>query len=299
MKLSIFTPTYNRAEELVRCFISINKQPLNLLDQTEWIVINDGSTDSTCELIHGLMRNSNVLIRYISQENAGKQAAWNNAVNHARGEFFLGLDSDDELEENALLTIFDDLNKLRRKKKNIAIRYLAEKKDSEGALKVGSSLSKDLIEGSWFDEFSNPNINGERIDLFKTAVLKSYFFPVEKNIKYIPEYWFFCSVSHDGFLFCYSPKVVRIIHDTAKVNRLSHDNFNKNALGHYIAKGKMLSTIPFICFIKNPKEYIKTIVRYTQASKITKNKIDSSLPVFHKCLCLLLSIFFTVGGRFE
>jgi glycosyltransferase involved in cell wall biosynthesis len=96
---TVFTPTYNRAATLHRPCESLRRQTLK---DFEWLVIDDGSTDNTREMVKGWQQEADFPIRYVWQENAGKAAAWNRALGLARGEFFVCLDSDDECVPQAL-----------------------------------------------------------------------------------------------------------------------------------------------------------------------------------------------------
>src|SRR5215472_6221715 len=100
MKFTVFTPTYNRAHTLARVYES-------LLDQTydnfEWLVIDDGSTDTTCNLIAHFQKCAKFPVVYKRlYRNRGKHIAHNKALKHARGEFLLVADSDDWIVPNAL-----------------------------------------------------------------------------------------------------------------------------------------------------------------------------------------------------
>ncbi|MBN1657065.1 MAG: glycosyltransferase [Anaerolineae bacterium] len=89
--VSVVIPTYNRADLICETIDSV-------LDQTvsgvEVIVIDDGSTDSTCELLN---KRYGGRIRYLYQPNHGRAAARNRGVALSRGEYLLFLDSDDML----------------------------------------------------------------------------------------------------------------------------------------------------------------------------------------------------------
>lgn len=87
---SIIIPTYNRAHILPRTIASVLAQTF-----TNWecIIIDDGSTDSTQDL---MLSYTDSRIRYIYQENAERSAARNNGIRNARGMYICFLDSDDE-----------------------------------------------------------------------------------------------------------------------------------------------------------------------------------------------------------
>jgi glycosyltransferase involved in cell wall biosynthesis len=96
---TVFTPTYNRAHTLRRVFDSLCAQTFR---DFEWLVVDDGSTDNTRELIDSWAGKADFPVRYFRQENSGKHIAHNFAVQAARGEFFIILDSDDALDTRAL-----------------------------------------------------------------------------------------------------------------------------------------------------------------------------------------------------
>jgi glycosyltransferase involved in cell wall biosynthesis len=90
-KASIIMPTYNRAYIIQTAIQSVFAQT----DQDwELIVVDDGSTDNTKELIESLHDDR---IRYVFQENAGVANARNRGLAEARGQWIAYLDSDNEL----------------------------------------------------------------------------------------------------------------------------------------------------------------------------------------------------------
>ena len=95
--LTIFTPTYNRAKFLPRAFEALKRQTLK---DFLWMIIDDGSTDNTEDVINEFKKKSKFPIRYIKQSNNGKHIAFNRAVEVAQGEFFATVDSDDDFASN-------------------------------------------------------------------------------------------------------------------------------------------------------------------------------------------------------
>ena len=71
-KITIFTPTYNRAYSLPKLYNSLLKQDSSLF---EWLIIDDGSTDNTKDIINKWILEQKIVIRYFYQENAGKMVA--------------------------------------------------------------------------------------------------------------------------------------------------------------------------------------------------------------------------------
>jgi glycosyltransferase involved in cell wall biosynthesis len=98
---TVFTPTFNRAQSLRRVYESLLQQTFQ---DFEWLVVDDGSTDQTRELVETWQNDSgkHFPIRYVWQENQHKKAAHNRAVQEARGELLIVLDSDDRCVPDAL-----------------------------------------------------------------------------------------------------------------------------------------------------------------------------------------------------
>jgi glycosyltransferase involved in cell wall biosynthesis len=96
---TVFTATYNRAHTLHRAFDSLCAQSFR---DFEWLVVDDGSTDDTANLIDKWIKTANFPIRYFRQPNSGKHIAHNLAIREARGQFFTVIDSDDALMPAAL-----------------------------------------------------------------------------------------------------------------------------------------------------------------------------------------------------
>lgn len=96
---TVCTPTYNRAHTLPRVYRSLQRQTLR---DFEWLIVDDGSTDGTAELVSAWRREASFPIRYLFQENRGKHTAVNRGVREARGTLFLVLDSDDACVPTAL-----------------------------------------------------------------------------------------------------------------------------------------------------------------------------------------------------
>jgi glycosyltransferase involved in cell wall biosynthesis len=102
--LTVFTPTYNRAHTLGACYRSLLRQTSR--DFT-WLVIDDGSTDGTRELVKGWIFEGLIHIAYHYQPNQGMHGAHNAAYRLIRTELNVCVDSDDYLADNAVELIVD------------------------------------------------------------------------------------------------------------------------------------------------------------------------------------------------
>lgn len=99
--VSIIVPCYNAEKYVEECINSVILQ-----DYKNWecIIINDGSSDNTLDLINKFKEKDD-RIRVISQENAGLSATRNKGIEHSKGVFIFFLDSDDVLDSHAITTL--------------------------------------------------------------------------------------------------------------------------------------------------------------------------------------------------
>lgn len=90
--VSVILPTYNRARFLPEAFASIQNQRWR---DWELIVVDDGSTDGTKDLVERARREFERPIQYVFQQNRGAYAARNTGLDHAAGDYIAFFDSDD------------------------------------------------------------------------------------------------------------------------------------------------------------------------------------------------------------
>ncbi|MDU4892497.1 MAG: glycosyltransferase family 2 protein [Clostridium sp.] len=112
VKVSIIVAAYNIEEYIERCIQSIINQTLQ---EIEIIIVNDGSTDKTLDVIKRC-ENLNNRIIVVNKENGGVQSARNAGLKEAKGESILFIDGDDWLDKKALYNLY---NELQRKEQDI------------------------------------------------------------------------------------------------------------------------------------------------------------------------------------
>lgn len=104
IKVSVIIPVYNCAEYIGTTLNSVINQDF---DDYEIIVIDDGSTDSSLEIINETLEGCDVCHNIIHQENAGVSVARNNGIHASNGQYLVFVDADDYISENHLSELYN------------------------------------------------------------------------------------------------------------------------------------------------------------------------------------------------
>ena len=124
IKISVIIPVYNVEQYLRECLESVINQTLSEL---EIICINDGSTDSSLDILREYEQKDNRII-VINKDNEGQAAARNIGISMAKGEYIGFLDSDDYIDSNFYEKLY---NAAKKYKADIACTNLYRFSDSK------------------------------------------------------------------------------------------------------------------------------------------------------------------------
>lgn len=180
VKITIFTPSYNRAQLLPRLYKSLQHQTFH---DFEWLIVDDGSTDDTEEVVNGFIANhDNFQIRYFKKTNGGKHTAINFGVNKAIGELFFIVDSDDELPTDALLKISQAFEKVHGKQEIGGVcGYMAHRNGKV----IGCPTTEGVM--SILQLRFKKHVTGDMAEVFRTEVLRKFPFPEIPGERFCPE----------------------------------------------------------------------------------------------------------------
>ena len=180
---TVFTPTYNRAHTLHRVYDSLCEQTLR---DFEWIVVDDGSTDDTAELIADWTKAADFSIRYFKQEHSGKHIAHNLAVRQARGYIFAPLDSDDALLPDSLERIDILWNEIPVSNRASFSGIGGLCCDQHGKI-IGDRFPKSPLDSNLRELIYGLRVRGEKWGVTRTDVFRQYFFPELAGTQFVPE----------------------------------------------------------------------------------------------------------------
>ena len=188
--LTIFTPTYNRGYILHQLYNSLLLQTnINF----QWLIVDDGSTDTTKELVEKWISENRISIKYIYQENAGKMQAHNKGVECTDTELFVCVDSDDYLVDDSVDKIINVYKKIE--KDDTVIGIVGYRGDSNG--KVLGKNSFPTRTCSNLRSIYEQGFRGDTTLVFKTELLKQFRFPIIRGEKFISESYIYDQIDQD------------------------------------------------------------------------------------------------------
>lgn len=177
---TVFTGTWNRGVYLRRVYASLCAQTVQ---DFEWLIVDDGSTDDTRDHVDGMRAEGRILIRYIYKENGGVHTAHNVAIEVAAGEFFLRCDSDDEMVPEAIEKLYAAWQAIAEENRGDYSGASCLCMDESGSI-IGDKYPSD----SW-DSIPSmlSKLKGEKWGFHRTSILKLYPFPEFHQERHVPE----------------------------------------------------------------------------------------------------------------
>jgi glycosyltransferase involved in cell wall biosynthesis len=177
-QLTVFTPTFNRAYCLHNCYESLKKQTNK---DFIWLIIDDGSTDHTKELVKSWIEEDIIQIKYHWQKNQGMHGAHNTAYERIETELNVCIDSDDYMPEGAVEKILTFWNK-----------YGSEKVSGIVALDsytdqtiIGTKLPEEIKSSTLFDLYKKHGVTGDKKLVYRSELTRQYPYPLFDNEKYV------------------------------------------------------------------------------------------------------------------
>lgn len=247
--LTVFTPTYNRAYCLHQLYESLCRQTSK---DFEWLVIDDGSTDNTKELIDIWKLENNIEIKYFYKENGGMHTGHNVAYSLIETELNVCIDSDDYMLDNAVEKIIKRWQTLYDKSKICGIIGLNQ--FSNGNL-VGTALPDSLEFSTLYNLYHNLNVKGDKKLVLSTKVVKEYPpYPVFKDERFVPLGTLYLMIDQDYQFSC--------LNDTLCVVEYLQDGSTRNIFKQYRKnpRGFRYSRIVELTFFKNKRLKILKIL---------------------------------------
>ncbi|MBR5279193.1 MAG: glycosyltransferase family 2 protein [Clostridia bacterium] len=191
MKITVFTPTYNRAYIIENLYRSLQRQTYR---DFEWLIVDDGSVDETEQLVFAWLTENDFPIRYYKKENGGKCSAINYALDLAQGELFFIMDSDDYLTDDALEKVAKWEEELPKDQKfcGVAGNLGVSENNTPNTI-----FEEDFLDCSLLKRYEN--IDGERAMVFYTDIHRQYKYPIFEGENFMTEAVVWNRIANDGY----------------------------------------------------------------------------------------------------
>ena len=176
--LTVFTPSYNRANLLSRLYESLCRQSS---DNFLWLIVDDGSSDHTKELVNTWIVQNRIQIKYIYQENHGMHTAHNTAYQLIDTELNVCIDSDDYMTDDAVAFI-EEFWKVHKSEEYAG--FIGLDKYINGGI-IGTSFPVEMTNTTLLDLYESGG-KGDKKLVYRTEVIKKYpEYPVFGQEKYV------------------------------------------------------------------------------------------------------------------
>lgn len=278
--ISIITPTYNRAYILPALYQSLKKQSSK---DFEWVIIDDGSTDNTKDIVKSWIEEGSICLSYYKKENGGKHRALNYGIPKCAYDYIFIVDSDDYLLENSVKDV------------NTWIEEIAGRNDIAGVAGlrcypdgtiIGKRNSKaEFVECKNSHRVTN-SLTGDKAEIYKKQLLLDNPFPEFDNEKFIGEGSVWNRLSLMGYKVRWYDKAIYVgsyLPDglTANATRLAINNYK----GYCYTTRLCYKTFPF------PYNFISLALFFRVASEkgIGLKTIQKELDINgFSCFCSYL-----------
>lgn len=198
--ITILTPTYNRAYCLTNLYESIKKQSSGSF---EWIIIDDGSTDGTENLVQQWINEHAIVIKYFKQNNFGKHVALNHGVTKSAADWIFIVDSDDEVSTDAIARIEEQIDWLPEKYTGLCFRKMNLKHEL-----LGKSFDPRKIYIDTHPTDAAAIFEADLMYVFKKTMMEKKPFPVIANEKFVPELFVWNAIGDLGLIRYFLHKII-------------------------------------------------------------------------------------------
>lgn len=232
--LTILTATYNRAHTLSRLYAS-------LLAQTqcefEWLIIDDGSSDNSRELINEFLMEGRLKISYRYQENMGKHAAINLGVSVCMQDWIFIVDSDDAITSDAVEEIIKNINNSNCKN---SVGFCFRKSYFDGRL-IGIPAQGEALE-IMTPTAAGHKFKGDLAYIFSRIAMRSCLFPIIPGEKFVPELYIWNKIADQGSIYYNGGRSIYLVEYLSEGYSKSFKKvFRKNPMGFFIFYASQIS----------------------------------------------------------
>ena len=283
MKISVLTPTFNRANFLERVYKSLLKNK-EYIQNIEWLIMDDGSTDNTKSVIEKLKDENEIEIKYYYQENQGKMVAINKLVGQATGDLIIDCDSDDYFTKDAFKVIKEEFEKHKEEKNIYGLCFL--KYDQNGK-NMGNNFKKEKT--TMFDLYFKEGETGEKAIVFYSNIRKQYKHELEKNERFVTEARMYHKIDEKYQMICVNKPIMKCEYQEKGYTKNISKQFKENPNGYYKYFQEILKKNMKGVTLKKRLYAIKHYILFSYLTKSKKN-LKEIKNLINKIIYLILYI---------
>ncbi|MBT2679830.1 glycosyltransferase family 2 protein [Bacillus sp. ISL-35] len=257
--LTVFTPTFNRAYCLHQCYESLVRQTCK---DFMWLIIDDGSTDNTKELVDKWKKDNLIDIEYIWQKNQGMHGAHNTAYESIKTELNVCIDSDDYMPDDAVEKI-KTMWKNRGSEKVSGIIGLDSYTDGRV---IGTKLPSKIMTSTLFDLYHKYGVSGDKKLVYRSKLTKRFPYPIFEHEKYVGLAYKYHMLDQEYEMLLMNEVLccVEYLQDGSSLNMLRQ--YRKNPKGFAFYR-KELMKLPFA----NHEFKFRQAIHYVSSCLLDKN----------------------------
>lgn len=285
MKLSILTSTYNRGDNLIKLYNSIVDNLINDIF-FEWIIMDDGSTDNTYQIISNFRNKENFEIKYFYQENRGKMSSINELVEKSDGDLIVECDSDDFFIKDAFRIINEEYDKCKNDNDLYAMCFL---KHDQLNINIGKNMKRDKT--TIFDLYFKQEEDGEKALVFFSIVRKKYKHKLERNEKFVTEARLYHEMDKNYYIKCINKPIMICEYQNDGYTKNIEKIFRENPYGYYEYFAEILGReMKNVLFCKR----MYAIKHYILFSYLTKTYNIKRIKEYKNKFLYMILLFFGI-----
>lgn len=278
--ITVFTPTYNRANTIKRVFDSLQNQSVKSF---EWLIIDDGSTDNTKEVIEQFQKKADFPIRYYWKENGGRHTAVNYSYSVLRTKYVVTCDSDDELMPDAIEKMTQTWKLIESKGETRFWCITGREINKATGKMVGTPFPSGINDLSGRKQrkeiLRHP---GEKHCCRNVEILSQHPFPIYSDTKFVSENQVWEVINRKYDQYCVNDIYGAYYTDTPDSLTNTRRKFSKYRTYYHMGIFMINELFDEIFFNKGIILYLVSVSRYALVTKIPYKKVMSEINAWYK-----------------
>ncbi|TGN26696.1 glycosyltransferase family 2 protein [Empedobacter tilapiae] len=280
MIITVFTPSYNREKFLPKLYSSLLRQTFK---DFEWVIVDDGSSDNTTELVNRWKEEGFIKIKYFKKNNGGKHRAINKGLELASGELFFIVDSDDYLTDNALEIVCKYYEPIKNNDNIIGVTGF--RAYSDGSFIGGRRFPNEITDSNLIERRTKYGVTADLAHVIKTHIFRKFLFPDISGENFVAEsiVWNRMSIDYK----------MRYFNEAIYIGEYLEEGLSSNSIRNRIKNNKYASLL-YSELVNNPnvvfKLKVKSIINYWRFALCNDKSIFENLK-FVKNYFLAILLF--------